>query len=372
VRVGFSKWWLLPLGVLSASALVVLGFVVVGPSFSGGSSAGVAHHAAAGTSDAEVADCSGTLAIDYACYEERYHDLVLNSGVEATFAELKDEHEKNGFVRVACHDLTHVIGHAAGELYGDLATAYDRGDPYCAGGYYHGVTASVVAKMGADKVLEDPDALCADLRGQEERSFRHYSCAHGMGHSFMGLYENELFESLEACDALTDGWERDACYGGVFIENATSVVNPSNASRYLKVDQPLYPCTDVADRYKNQCYDKQAAYALYMRNNDYAEVFDLCATVEDDPHPACYQGLGASAAAHTIKYVTGEAARARATRELCLVGQDDEARSNCVIGAVRNFIHYYNNDEQAKALCEILETDLRTVCLRRSEDENFA
>jgi hypothetical protein len=54
------------------------------------------------------------------------------------------------------------------------------------------------------------------------------------------------------------------------------------------------------------------------------------------------------------------------------VRQDYEARSNCVIGAVRNIIHYYNSDEQAKALCEVLEADLRTVCLRRSEDENFA
>jgi hypothetical protein len=370
VSTGFDKWWLLPLGVLIFSAMVAL--ELVGPSSSGGSSVGAAHHALTGTNEAAAADCSGASKLDYACYEKRYHNLVLNSGVEAAFADLKDEHEKKGFVRVACHDLTHVIGHAAGELYDDLATAYARGDPFCAGGYYHGVTASVVAKMGAAKVLEETNTVCADLRKQEEHSFRHYSCAHGLGHSFMGLYENELLESLKTCDTLKDGWERDACYGGVFIENVTTVSNPSNPSKYLKADQPLYPCTDVETRYKNQCYDKQAAYALYTQNDDYAKVFDLCATVEEEPHPACYQGLGASAAAHNIKYVTGDAARAKATRELCMVGQDNEARSNCVMGAVRNLIHYYNSDEQAKALCESLDADLRTVCLRRSEDENFA
>lgn len=184
----------------------------------------------------------------------------------------------------------------------------------------------------------------------------------------MSVYEYELFDALEACDVLKDGWERDSCYGGVFIENATSVANPSNASKYLKADQPLYLCTDVETRYKNQCYEKQAAYAVYRRNHDYAEIFDLCATAEDEPHPGCYQGLWASAAAHTIKYATGESAKAEATRKLCMVGEDNEARSNCVTGAVRNFIHYYADDEQARALCESFKADLRALCLRASEE----
>src|SRR3954466_61119 len=111
MRAGFDKWWLLPLGVLTASVLVVLGLLVFGSSFVGGSSARVAHHALTGTSEAAVADCSGASKLDYALYEKGYHDLVLTSGVEAAFADLKNEHEKNGFVREACHYLTHVIGH---------------------------------------------------------------------------------------------------------------------------------------------------------------------------------------------------------------------------------------------------------------------
>jgi hypothetical protein len=371
MRAGFDRWWLLPLGVLAASVLVVLGLLVFGSSFVGGSSAGVAHHALTGTNEAAVADCSGASKLDYACYEKRYHDLVLNSGVEAAFADLKNEHEKNGFVRDACHYLTHVIGHAAGELYGDVADAYAQGDEFCSSGYYHGVMEALVANIGADKMLEEADTFCADPRERQKHSFYHRNCAHGLGHGFMGVLENELFESLKACDALTDRWEREACYGGVFMENVMTTDDPNHPSKYLDPDRPIYPCTDVETRYKNQCYDKQAAYALYTQNDDYAKVFDLCATVEEEPHPACYQGLGASAAAHNIKYVTGDATRARATRKLCMVGQDNEARSNCVVGAVRNLIHYYNSDVQAKALCETLEADLHTVCLSRSEDETF-
>jgi hypothetical protein len=83
VRAGFDKRWLLPLGILTASALVALGLVVFGPSVVGGSSAEVGHQH--GASGASVADCSGASKLDYACYEQRYHELVLRSGGESGF-----------------------------------------------------------------------------------------------------------------------------------------------------------------------------------------------------------------------------------------------------------------------------------------------
>jgi hypothetical protein len=195
----------------------------------------------------------------------------------------------------------------------------------------------------------------------------HFGCAHGLGHGFMGVLENELFESLEVCDTLNDGWEREACYGGVFMENVMAMDNPSHPSKYLRADQPLYPCTEVETRYKNECYKHQTSFAVYTRNDDYSKVFDLCGEVENEPHPGCHQGLGKNAALHSIKYVIGKEAKAEATRKLCMVGQDHEAHSNCVIGAVRATINYYASDEQAKALCESLEADLRTGCLKETE-----
>jgi hypothetical protein len=77
---------------------IYLGLVVSGPSFVGSSSG---EEAAA--SEAAVADCFGASANDYACYQERYRALVLDSGVEAALTQLKDERKKNGFVRAACH-----------------------------------------------------------------------------------------------------------------------------------------------------------------------------------------------------------------------------------------------------------------------------
>ena len=54
-----------------------------------------------------------------------------------------------------------------------------------------------------------------------------------------------------------------------------------------------------------------------------------------------------------------------------MMGEDYEARSNCVIGAVKDFISYYDGDEQARELCESFEADLpdlREVCLETVEE----
>ncbi len=43
----------------------------------------------------------------------------------------------------------------------------------------------------------------------------------------MAVNESDVFESLDGCDeALDDGWEREKCYGGVFMENVTAINNP--------------------------------------------------------------------------------------------------------------------------------------------------
>lgn len=110
--------------------------------------------------------------------------------------------------------------------------------------------------------------------------------------------------------------------------------DPNHPPKYLDPDRSLYPCTDVEIRYKNRCYQKQAAYALQTQGNDFAKDFNLCATAaEEDFRPACYQGLGASAAAHNIESITGDEAKTEGTRKLCMLGRDNEAQSNCGKGS---------------------------------------
>ena len=247
-------------------------------------------------------------------------------------------------------------------MYGDIPTTYSHGDSFCWSGYYHGAMEATVAKIGPDKVLDQAATICAPLgEGEQKYSFDHYNCVHGLGHGFMGIKDSELFDSLDICDTMTDDWERESCYSGVFMENIMAKDNPSHPSKELRADEPLYPCTDVENKYKTQCYLMQTSYALETQNYDFKKVFDLCGTVESEFRPTCYQSLGRDASGNTASDVAK-------TNANCMLGEDYEARSNCVVGAVKDFISYYHSDTKAKDLCDSFDTDLRQVCLDTAEE----
>lgn len=364
---GYNKWWLLPVGIFVSSAMLSLNILVFGPSFftkSPTEPVPLASAARTGASDGDR--CSGALAGDYACHEERYEVLVRESGVEAAFVELKGEYRENGFIESNCHQMTHVIGRAAAELYGDVPSTYARGDAFCWSGYYHGAMEGIVAKIGPEKVMAQAGGICSDLGGNERYSFHHYNCAHGLGHGFMSLEANDLFASLDACDTLPDVWEADACYGGAFMENvAAGRENPLRPStEFLDPERPLYPCTDVVFRHKEQCYAMQTSYALRVRGDDFVKVFELCATVEGAFRPTCYQSLGRDASGRS----DNDPAKIEAA---CMVGAGYEARSNCIIGAARTFVSYYSDDGEAKSLCLSVEPHLQSACLTAT-DEYYA
>ena len=370
---------MLPFGILTTSALIASSILVFGPTLADHwSDDEVALHGAHEPTETSepVAECSGD-STDHACYQQRYESLVRVSGVPAAFTELKDEFTDDEFVNTNCHHLTHIIGRAAAELYGDVASTYSRGDNFCASGYYHGVIETIVATLGADEVLDKADNICADLRERQNYSFDHRNCLHGLGHGSMYVLGNELFEALGTCDALTDEWERDQCSGGVFMENVMAHDNPGHPSKYLKADEPFYPCTEVKAEYRTQCYARHTEYALKVANqhdttaqDNFAKVFDLCAAVEDGFRVACYSGLGhqASTEANLADITDGD--RVAFTRELCMLGQDYEALYYCVVAAARQLVFYYDSDAQAKELCESLtSTDLHAVCLQRTEEQ---
>ena len=46
----------------------------------------------------------------------------------------------------------------------------------------------------------------------------------------MAVHENHLPMSLEACDAASEDFIRESCYGGVFMENIVQVTHPHHTA----------------------------------------------------------------------------------------------------------------------------------------------
>ena len=212
----------------------------------------------------------------------------------------------------------------------------------------------IANSFGVDGLLGKLNQICDGTETKGKYSFYHYNCVHGLGHGLMVVYENELFTSLDVCTRLDDEWEQESCYGGVYMENVMAETNPDHSTKYLKSDEPLYPCTAVEDKFKHSCYMMQTSHALVVVGQDYGKVFELCSTVGQ--HEAtCYQSLGRDASGSTSSDI-------ERTRALCMLGPSQAARENCIIGAVKDFISYHHNDQQARLFCRSLENSLKNTC----------
>ncbi len=319
---------------------------------------------AAGDPAPAVAECTGAAAIDAGCLERRYVGLAETAGAAAALRELGGRMKDDGYLRAACHQLAHRIGRTAGAKSG--IAAFAQGDPVCSSGFYHGVTEAAMTKRGARGSVSDAPSVCAEVR---KRPTDHETCIHGMGHGFMGVLGRDLGASLRGCDGLRDSRERRGCYDGVFMENLAAVDAPERGA--LRPDEPLYPCTAVATRYRDECYGRQSTYALFVNNGDFATVFALCAKTERAFRGACARGLGGDVAAET-KEVVGRTEQARTRRRLCLLGAGSDARSSCVTGAVRVILQDLDGGPaQLDAFCGSLEAvatqPQHAACLRESE-----
>lgn len=311
------------------------------------------------TREAIAFSCVGDLAQDFDCYDTYYKSIVDAQDVATAFTDLKARYETDGYVKAQCHPLTHVIGRTAVAKYPKVSEAYTYGDPFCWSGYYHGALEGVIAKMGRKEVPNQLNTICADIAGKERYSFDYFNCVHGLGHGLMAYTNTELPDALALCDNLKGDWEKRSCYGGAFMENVI-VDNKNHFTKWLKPEDPLYPCPAVAEKYRLDCYLMQTSYMLKVTGNDFKKVFGLCATTGDAYRPTCYQSLGRDASGQN-------SSNAEFTKMRCMLGQDDEARSNCVIGAVKDFISYFHSFDQAKVFCNSLDNDLSGLCLDMGE-----
>lgn len=290
------------------------------------------------------------------CYDKFYREIVLVQSTDVAFGDLKKRYESDGFVKSECHQLTHTIGRTAVMKYPDISEAYAHGDSFCWSGYYHGVVEAFIQRVGKDNLVNEKgiNDICRPLREKSLYSFDHYNCVHGIGHGLMYIHNNELFDSLNICDVITDSWERASCFGGVYMENIMAD-NKNHFTKYLKPEDPLYPCDAVDEQYKGQCYLMQTSYMLRVKGGDFSEVFSLCRSVPAPNDKICYQSLGRDASGQTMS-------DPERTKEKCLLGKDDIAETNCVIGAVKDFISYYHSDTQAKSFCAALPKNLSETC----------
>jgi hypothetical protein len=295
---------------------------------------------------------------DYYCFEKHYRKVVVEDTIANAFVDLKVRYDQSVLVRSLCHPLTHVIGRAAAQKYSNVGEAYIKGDHFCWSGYYHGVMEGILYETTPEKLPDTINAICNNIPGKAVYSFDYYNCVHGLGHGVMYITDNELFDALVLCDHLEGSWEQESCYGGAFMENVI-VDFENHFTKYLKPDEPLYPCTAVPEKNKHACYLMQTSYVLKQNGYNFVDAFAQCSAVEDRHQDTCYQSVGRDASGSTVSDIAR-------TKAYCLLGKNERQQTGCVVGAVKDFISYFHSDTQAKQFCNsflVEDKTLTDICL---------
>jgi hypothetical protein len=334
--------------------LVVVGAVLAmrgGASTDTSSAASLNPHPIAGNfkpDDTKLADCS-----DQRCWEQAFGNLSYREGPKPALAEFDKEIASDRAVESGCHRIAHMIGSAALARYkGNVARAFAEGSSSCWSGYYHGILERALFGVSSKaELVTVVRRLCAD-KSVRANTFILYQCVHGIGHGLMIHTGLDLPMSLSVCEQLTTAWDQTSCDGGVFMENFNSSYGVK--SRFLKDDDPVYPCNSVAERHKFYCYLQVTDRLLASYGYDWDKTAKACAAVEKNWRATCFQSYGRSASG------TSRLDAAKLI-EFCNVPAK-EWRSDCVYGAVRDIVSNDAGAARAKGFCERVAVDLRGRC----------
>jgi len=339
---------------------------------------------------AELQTRCGSAADSMDCYSEALLDILHAEGVGTAMQTLEVLAARDELVHREGHMYAHHIGLAAAPSPALVNMTFRECRPSFQSGCYHGVIQSYFAELtgsGAAVDAEVINSLCAEYGESEGDRWLLFQCVHGLGHGLTMLHDFHLPSALEACDQLASEWNREGCYGGVFMESIVNATTPHHtvgrpdagghshahdghgataaATQLfppLIPERPLYPCTELDDRYLTACYQMQTSAILFHNGSNLAATAEACDDAPERYRGDCYLSLGRDISALTLQN-HAEAATA------CASG-DPEYQVWCHIGYVKNLVDLSADPADALTYCqEVAGAALKRACYHAVGEE---
>ena len=299
--------------------------------------------------ETQLADCRGRE--DQTCYEQAFANIVYDDGPRPGLTLLERQMGRDSAVATGCHRIAHSMGGAALVRFDDdVGEAFAEGDAVCSSGYYHGILEHSFAGADDDELAERARGLCEGGPLSEDR-FLAFQCTHGLGHGLMIHTRYDLPLALDVCDELGDPIGVGACQGGTFMENFTTLYEVS--SKWLRDDDLIYPCNDVAESRKYNCYILVTANILPKVNWSWRRMAQVCRTSEPEWVYVCFRSFGRDA-------ISRNAYDQRVARKLCRLAGDME--NECVLSVALHIANEERGVEGAARFCRKTPARLRIEC----------
>ena len=301
-----------------------------------------------------VEDCTTRTVGKPNCYRDYFAEVMRNEGADVAVAEIAALSESDEYVARDCHQVVHDLGNDAAEHYGDVGIALTYEGSACWSGYYHGVVEYAISQFNGTELFDEMPNICTTA-AEREYSFTHYNCVHGLGHGVMLNTDGDLFGSIPYCETLPDRWELSSCVGGAIMENVVSAQQGIRTD--LRTDDLIYPCNVIGDDYVDECFAMQTSWMLYnlgYADENFAEAFAICDTVQTDMVDNCYRSMGRDISGSSLLEVS------RIVR-LCSLG-DPGYQEECFVGASLNAVYNDHGTAMATALCEAIPARMQDAC----------
>lgn len=293
------------------------------------------------------------------------------SGLAAALDTLRALTERDSLVQANSHQVAHALGRYAVVRSGYRPDAFARCRPDFLSGCYHGVLEAYLERAPLDSA--SLAAMCRRLPGPDAPPLAYLECAHGLGHGLSVRRGRDLPRALADCAHLPDDLARGECRDGVFMENVVHGVSAvtvhaggegghhhdsaggaaadSAGRRWVKADDPSFPCDSVDAGLQPHCWHYQHNVVRMVRRTDLAGSLRACVEVTSAAgRQACARGVGKN---------VGAEAPLRAA-EIC--GAVPALTGRCIRGAAEYFVDLDWTTPPAHAFCTGLPDALKGDC----------
>lgn len=284
---------------------------------------------------------------DYQKIRDEYINLLNQQNPRITLDQLKEDIKTNDLLLRSCHVLVHELGQAAYEKYKDFAQSLKYQDEVCNSGFLHGVIEAHFKE--SEDIFTALNNVCSQYNAE---SFMGWECYHGVGHGVMYFTSNDLEASLKLCGQLKDE-ARSICVNGVFMENF-STDQKLHPSKYLKKDDPFYPCSQQSNRDKYDCFTYAPVYFLTLNNHNYSKALKWCQEAEAEYQDYCVGGVGGQMIKENINHP-------KIVEKMCMSADEDQIES-CISGMINLYINHFGTLKNARDLCIQLEESNKMTC----------
>jgi hypothetical protein len=340
------------LGLVALGAIVVvLAAAVVASDDADGRTTSLPPHPVAGRfqpDDTTLAECT-----EQSCVEQAFGNIAFRRGPKAATALFERRIAESD---TGCHRIAHTIGAAVlARNDGNVARTFAQGTASCWSGYYHGVLErSLLAVQSYTRGALVPVArgLCADAEVRAV-TWLAFQCLHGLGHGLMISTGYDLRLALDVCRRLATEWDGEACKGGAFMENLSPMYG--GQSRWLRDDDPLYPCGVVAAPDRYECYKRVTTRILMVIGFEWERVAEMCASLEADYMRACFTSFGRDVSAQNERNPDDIV-------RLCEIARRYGAERTCISAAAVDITSNYANGARAVGVCEAASMRFRGSC----------